>query len=193
MEVAAAAPTSSVWRPFALVDEEVLLKVFGLLAPKTLVRAGLVCREWHRCSNDDELWARLHNLWLVERAQMHRLRRDQLFPRAHFTPEVSRTLSVKELKLIIAQRRLDSRAAPLREKSELAGLVAHSSYPPLSARHYALASKWKASFAYAWADTKRLLMTVDDLLDVDWVFTFHERRQWQVRHRVPPSPLNSSI
>ena len=72
---------------------------------------------------------------------------------------MSRTLSVKELKLIIAQRRLDSRAAPLREKSELAGLVAHSSYPPLSARHYALASKWKASFAYAWADTKRLLMT----------------------------------
>jgi hypothetical protein len=172
-----AAPCS--WRPFDLVDDEVLLKIFALLAPKTLIRAGLVCREWYGQSNDDELWARLHNLWLVERAQMHRLRADQLFARAHFTAEVSRTLSVKQLKLVIAQRRLGARAAPLREKAELATLVATSSYPPLSARHYVLPSKWKASFAYAWADTKRVLMTVDDLVDIDWVFTFHERRQWQ--------------
>ena len=167
------------WRPFDCVDEEVLLKIFARLAPKSLVRAGLVCREWHAQSCDDELWAALHNTVLVDRSKMHRLRKDTLFARAHYSPDVCATLGVRELKAIIAQRRLQARAAPLREKAELAALVAQSSYPPLSARHYVLPTKWKASFAHAWADTRRVLMSVDDLVEIDWTFEFHEHRQWQ--------------
>ena len=58
----------SSWRPFDCVDEEVLLKIFARLAPKSLVRAGLVCREWHAQPCDDELWAALHNNVLVDRS-----------------------------------------------------------------------------------------------------------------------------
>ena len=68
------------WRPFDEdAVEEVLLKIFARLAPKSLVRAGLVCREWHAQSCDDELWAALHNNVLVDRSKMHRLRKDTLF------------------------------------------------------------------------------------------------------------------
>jgi hypothetical protein len=30
-------------------------------------------------------------------------------------------------------------------------------------------TKWKASFAHAWADKRRTLMHADDLAGVDWV------------------------
>ena len=136
---------------FDLVDPELLARIFGYLPPVSLVRAGLVCREWHEHADDDELWLGLHNKVLVRRNSMHRLREDQLFPRTHLPPALAKTLSVKELKRLIAQRGLQRRAAALREKSELVALVAGSSYPPLSARHYVLPTKWKASFAHAYA------------------------------------------
>ena len=167
--------------PFDLagMDEEVLLRIFGRLAPKTLVRAGLVCRFWQACSCEDDLWLALHNNVLVNRIKMHRLREDELFGRTHFSPKLAGSLSVKQLKKLIGQRRLQARAAPLREKSELAALVAQSSYPPISARHYVLPTRWYTSFAYAWADKTRKLMSVDDLVGIDWEFKFHEKRQWQ--------------
>ena len=40
---------------------------------------------------------------------------------------------------------------------------------------YVLPTRWKASFAHAWADRGRTLLGVEDMTDVDWVFKFHQR------------------
>eukprot|EP01048_Picozoa_sp_COSAG05_P019343 COSAG05_NODE_3005_length_2420_cov_2.665661_2_plen_296_part_00 len=176
LEPEAQAPEPDPFRPFDLVDNEIVVeKIFCHLAPKTLVRAGLVCKEWHGSSNADELWAELHDNVLVKRLRMHRQREGQLFFRAHFNAEAAAMLSVKEIKQLLVCRGLEARAKACFEKSELRDLVMRSSYPPLSAWHYELPSKWKASFAYAWKDRSRTLMTIEDLERIDWEFKFHEQ------------------
>lgn len=83
---------------------------------------------------------------------------------------------------MLVKRGLEIRAKACVEKAELRQLLIRSSYPPLSARHYEIASKWKASFAYAWNDRSRTLMTIEDLENIDWEFRFHETDSgWQAR------------
>ena len=60
--VAQEAATATVLRPFELLDGDLISsKIFCHLAPKTLVRAGLVCAEWHGLADEEELWQNLHD------------------------------------------------------------------------------------------------------------------------------------
>ena len=101
LRVSPAGAGEQLLRPFDLVDCEVLVgKIFCHLAPKTLVRAGLVCKEWKVASGSDELWATLQDKVLVHRLKMHGQREGELFFRAYFNPEAASTLSVKEIKKV---------------------------------------------------------------------------------------------
>lgn len=83
-------------------------------------------------------------------------------------------LSMKEIKSIIARREVYCKG--LLEKSEFVDLLLKSTPKP----HYGKwSSKWKSSFIVAEKDSKRTIITKNELCSIHWDFRFN---QWPEDH-----------
>lgn len=94
--------------------------------------------------------------------------RMQLFYRANYTL-IANDLSVKELKLILAERRVNYQH--LLEKQEFAELVIKTTPKSTGPIH----GRWKASYIAAELDSKRTTIEKHELCSKKWSFRF---KQW---------------
>ncbi|KAJ3029358.1 UNVERIFIED_CONTAM: hypothetical protein HDU68_012424 [Siphonaria sp. JEL0065] len=149
----------------ALLPRELSLKIVGYLrGPKTLCRCTAVSRTWNSLANDEIVWRDL--CFLRWSRQKHIT--NQLHPRVDYSSLIA-TLTVKEIKAILTSRKVDFTG--LFDKSELVAKLT-SSLPKNSPNQEGIQwkSKWKASFIIGELDSKRTILTKDELCGFDWNF-----------------------
>ncbi|KAI9335245.1 hypothetical protein BDR26DRAFT_865992 [Obelidium mucronatum] len=149
----------------AALPRELSLKVLSYLrGPKTLCRCTAASRTWNSLANDEILWK---NLCFLRWGRQKHISL-QLHPRVDYTSLKSQ-LTVKEIKGILTIRKVDF--AGLFDKSELITKLL-TSIPKHSPNQEGIQwrSKWKASFIVGELDSKRIILTKDELCGINWSF-----------------------
>ncbi|KAJ3344937.1 hypothetical protein HDU83_004590 [Entophlyctis luteolus] len=100
----------------------------------------------------------------------------QLHPRVDYTKGLMGMLTVKEIKNLLTARKVDITGTGMFDKHDILNALA-TSLPKHSPRQDGIVwrSKWKASFIVAEWDSKRIILTKDELCNAEWNIRF---RQW---------------
>jgi len=163
--------------------------------------AWQVCKDWNTLANADGLWKTQCALRWRQKPGAH------LDMVVHFRanlshPQAVGTLSVAEMKTVLQKRRITERFF---EKSDIQAAVARPHTDVVVER--AMTSKWKASYAAAEADSRRTLLTLEEICANDWFVFFkyvcppttnalpnqkppNPKAQWQLRQGIPVQVLH---
>ncbi|KAJ3417263.1 hypothetical protein HDV05_005719 [Chytridiales sp. JEL 0842] len=147
------------------LPSEMSIKILGYLrGPKTLARCAAVNRTWNRLANDELNWKAL--CFLRWSTKQHIAK--ELHTRVDYSSLIQR-LTIKEMKGILQSRKVDTRG--LMEKSEFQERIINT-LPKNSPDQTGIIwrSKWKASFVVAELDSKRTILTKDELCSLRWTF-----------------------
>ncbi|KAJ3344936.1 hypothetical protein HDU83_004589 [Entophlyctis luteolus] len=133
---------------------------------QSLGRCAAVSRAWNIIANDELIWKDLClRHWTTKKNVSF-----QLHPLVDFSKGLLRSLSVMEIKNILAVRKMN--VTGIFDKSDLLAALVTSlpNYSP--AQNLKWRSKWKASFIVAELDSKRTRLTVDEISNSDWIFRY---------------------
>ncbi|KAI8819977.1 uncharacterized protein EV422DRAFT_568422 [Fimicolochytrium jonesii] len=158
---------------FTHLPAELQLKILSCLDAVNLARVAAVSWLFNTLANSDLLWKELcRKRWRTLRHLPF-----TLHPRVDYTGALLKSLTIAELKQILARRGVPLPRGAV-EKRELVGLV-EETRPMLSPRGR-WTGKWKSSYIVAEKDLKRTSLTLKEVVDLEWVFEFTEGgAQWQ--------------
>jgi hypothetical protein len=146
------------------LPNDLLLAILSFCDDVTLCKCGLVCKIWKEVSDSDLLWERFCvTLWNGKA----NVQNGQIFQFGIFDQSVN--LSVKELKMILQQRGIDT--SNFIEKGEYWNAL-NSSNEQLRVQHPPIKGKWKASYVFSLLDSKRDYMYDTELCSFEWTFFF---------------------
>ena len=175
--------------------------VFPFVGVRSLARAAQVCREWREAADEDVLWkAACARRWAGKlnvppvvasaststststaattsgkRAKLNGSGEPAtLFAFAKFTPDMS--LSLKDLREILAQRRVDTRA--FLEKKEFMDAVVATNPRRFGGWDATHRGKWKASYVYSVHLVRVHAVTRAEIVDSTWIMSFRNPEQF---------------
>jgi len=151
------------------LPSEVLQGIFAYLDARSLARAARVCRFFRENADAEHLWRDLCCArWSDKKFMTH-----EVFFRANLAhPAAIGALSVGELKLVLRKRHVPVDGV-LREKSDLIDAMRRAH--PDVAFPVPLPTKWKASYAAAELDSRRDVLTMEELTAYPWKLRFKQQ------------------
>jgi len=158
---------------------ELSLQILQYLTPAECCQYSQVSRTWQRALEDDSLWRRLcSQVWkgkLIFPSPFlggdDRQAAVLLSPKGDYS-HCAKSFTIKDIKSVLERRGVSITAFV--EKGEfVAALV--SSTPPTSPR-LGIAAKWKAAFAAEIIDSRRLSVTWEELVRLEWQVVFLNHR-----------------
>ncbi|KAJ3180316.1 hypothetical protein HDU87_002195 [Geranomyces variabilis] len=166
--------------PSAIFDTfppELLSKIFACLDADFLCKCSAVCKRWNVLANNDVLWKSLcqHRFTSLRHVTL------DLHPRVNYSdPRLVLTLSIKEIKSVLARRyvRVPTRGAV--EKDELVALL--KTTRPIHSPRGLWSGKWKSTYIVAELDLARTALTYQEVSTMDWQFEFTDSAMWQLQN-----------
>ena len=168
---AAATATATAAAPaWSRLPLEILIRFLTFARDEELPTASRVSKAWREAAEDDAQWEfRCARRW----AKRANVVVGQLFKAAKFNEATLARLSVKDMKQILTQRRVD--CSRFIEKSEYRkALMQSEATVRIPAPFPALGGKWRASYVYEKLDATSRAITRNELTDMEWHFFFKE-------------------